>query len=222
MWKFSRSGVCGKVKWFTVNQLTSFLCRWTKLVCPSVMHSVAPSKCYLTTTTGAVARQEETREPVFVADRSGWGKFCSPLKSLSCCNSPRHWALLCGGCSVHVCGLCLNLCAFPTYTILHVCVCVCAQGRYSCLSACIFTHRHAGYYQILKGSCFFPSFSITPPLSMNEGFVWFFLRLSALHFYSGFALHFLAWTNGWFFFFFTLDLQRKWFLTGRDGGGMTN
>lgn len=83
--------------------------------------------------------------------------------------------------------------------VVHVCVGMCMCGQYSFLPACIFTHRHAGYYPILHTSFFFSSLSIMPPLSMNEGFVWFFLQLSAVHCYPGFALCFLAWTYSCFF-----------------------
>lgn len=51
-----------------------------------------------------------------------------------------------------------------------------------------------------------------------RGFVWFFLRLSAVHSYSGFALHFLACTNGWFFFHISLteEMISDWERWGRN------
>lgn len=54
------------------------------------------------------------------------------------------------------------------------------------------------------------SFSITLPLSMNEGFVWFDLRLSVVHCYPSFALHFLAETHGCFFFHLSLRGNDFW------------
>lgn len=56
---------------------------------------------------------------------------------------------------------------------------------------------------------FFSWFSITPPPSMNEGLVRFFLQLSAVRCYPGFALCFLAWTHSCFFLFFNLTLTEE-------------
>ena len=64
---------------------------------------------------------------------------------------------------------------------------------------------------------FSPSVSITPPLSMNKGFVCLFLELSTLHCYPGFALCFLARTHGCFFHCsLTEEIISDWEQWGRN------
>lgn len=163
---------------FTVNVLTILFCRWIKLVCPTVMHSVAPSKCYLTATTGAVAWLEETREPVSVADRSGWGKFSCPLLSIettvmlqfSETQGTTVWQM-CGAC---VCGLCLNLYVFLFHIFLHIwlfmSVRVCAHE--DSIPAFQPAYLHTGMQVIIrywKSVVFSPHSPLHTPLSMNKG-----------------------------------------------------
>lgn len=206
-----------KLEWFGVNVLASLFCRWTKLVCPFVVPSLAPSKCYLTTTTGAVAWLVETREPVFAAEGNS-AVLCAPFKSQSCCNSQEHRALLCGVC---VCGLCLNNLQACIFLHIYGCSCQCGflQAGTVFMPSCLHIHTQTCrlLYDIAR-QLFFSSLSITPPLSMNEGFVWFFLQLSAVHCYPGFALRFLASTRGWVFFHLSLteEIISDWERLGEE------
>lgn len=119
------------------------------------------------------------------------------------------------------CALHLNHCHAVTlrntepYCVVYVCMSECLNNLQvhnllrMWLSVWVCAHRDSTHVIIhyCTAVVFFPSFSIIPSLSMNEEFVWFFLQLSAVHSYPGFALCFLAWTHGWVFF--TLASQRK-------------
>lgn len=88
----------------------------------------------------------------------------------------------------------------------------CTWGQYSCLHI-----RTCKLLSDIAGQLFFPSVSVTPPLSMNKGFVWLFLELSALHCYPGSALCFLAGTHGCFFHrSLTEEIISDWEQWGRN------
>lgn len=100
-------------------------------------------------------------------------------------------------------------CTFPS---IHCSSCLCgflnvgASFKPSC------PHIHTKILRILSDierCLFFSASSITLPLSMNEGFVWFFLQLSTIPRYPNFALCFLAWTDMVFQIFFHLTLTEE-------------
>lgn len=161
------------------------------------MPSVAPSKCYLTTTTtGAVAWLAETRGTSVCRRqerlRGNSAVLCSPFKNhchAVILRNTGHY------CVVYGCGVCLdNQSLFlRVWLFMSVYVCVTSDSAHSSLPVlyCMFTHTdHQVIFRYCTPVVFFPSFAITLPLSMNEGFVWFFLQLSAVHCYPGFALPF--------------------------------
>lgn len=159
---------------------------------------MAASKCYLTTTTGSDSWPEETRGVVFVSEGRLRG-------NSALCLNHCHAVILWNRGQRCMLYLCLNNMQFflPIWWFMFVRLRAC-EGN---------THTHTSLFWYCTPVVFSPSFSIMPPPSMNKGFVWIFLRLSAVQCYPGFALCFLAWVHSWFlflsFFFFNLSFTKE-------------
>lgn len=160
----------------------------------------------------------QTRKPVFVSDRTVEAKVCSPFKSQSCVtvipSNRGHY------CVVHLCMNNLQWCLFLSNCMWFF-VLMCMWMEVSCLPVCMYTHTHTGYYLILHPSHFF--LSSYSPLHRLCPWMWGLFGFSSSFplFNVTLVLLSVSWPGHDAFFFF-LALQRKLFLTGRDGGGMTN
>lgn len=170
---------------------------------------VPSSKNCLTTTTGAIPSLEQTRQPVSIPKRIQISVMCSFCATEGTTVCFPYFLFL------HNLHCFIFLPTVRVFWFSYVCLGLYMWGQYSFLSGC--KHRHTGRFlsniapQLFSLSL---SFSITTALSpwmrglfgFSSGFPLFTITL---------VLLFIFWPGH-------KTLQRKWFLTGRDGGGMTN